>query len=288
MSNIIIFMYNITIKLSIMENEINYVEMNKPNILNIQYFGKTKKNKNFYYSRSNSQEFIFEYVLEGKGYIILNDQKYTVTANDFYIIPINQNYEYFSDYENPYERIWFNGNGKFISSQYKIYFNNAPIVISKINLSLFNKIITILNSYNSEQDFIKLVSELSRMFSSAYFNKIKPNKTMVIQSKANIAAIVVKKYLLTHTYEKFNLNKICSELKLSKNYIINIFKDTYNITPQVFHMKLRLDAAELMLINTIKSRSDIAYELGFCDEHHFSKMFKKYKGYPPMKIRKKK
>ena len=75
------------------------------------------------------------------------------------------------------------------------------------------------------------------------------------------------------------------ELHLSANYFGDLVKKETGKTPQEhIHIKL-VDKAKELLCATNKSVSEIAYELGFKDPPHLSRMCKKNTGYSPNEFR---
>ena len=55
--------------------------------------------------------------------------------------------------------------------------------------------------------------------------------------------------------------------------------------PKQFMMNRVMEQAAQLLIETNRSTHDIADELGFCDQFHFSKRFKQHTGITPSKYR---
>lgn len=90
-----------------------------------------------------------------------------------------------------------------------------------------------------------------------------------------------------------NSRKICSAQELaqaarvSERTLRNAFLSRYGLTPCEYQMRYKLRQAAAELLNnpqaTIRA---VAENLGFCDEFHFSKAFKKEFGTPPSVYRK--
>lgn len=252
--------------------------------VNIVQFGITFKNKFFYETRSNSNVYIFEYVTSGKGYVILDDKLYTLSKNNFYIIPTGRTYEYFADSETPYERYWFYGTGKLFENLYKTFFGDAPIAVCKYDfLSIYQKLFNTLSKIKEDkEDYFALNNVIFEIFNTAQSHYISPQPIATSISKSTASRI--KSYLISHYKEKFDLQQLQKTFGLSKNQIIRIFKNAYNQTPQVFHTMYKLDIAEEMLRRGMTNK-EIADELDFYDDRYFSKTFIKYKGYTPKSVK---
>lgn len=74
-----------------------------------------------------------------------------------------------------------------------------------------------------------------------------------------------------------HLAKLCC---LSSSHFHKTFVENVHETPQTYILKKRMTLA-LSLLNTSGNVKEIAYQLGYCDESHFSRAFKKFYGFTP-------
>ncbi|MCB2359182.1 helix-turn-helix transcriptional regulator [Clostridium estertheticum] len=74
---------------------------------------------------------------------------------------------------------------------------------------------------------------------------------------------------------------------LSPAYISKLFKESTGTSPINYLIKLRLSNAKHSLEIGDQSIKKIALSVGYPDMYHFSKLFKKYYGYPPSKLKRK-
>jgi transcriptional regulator GlxA family with amidase domain len=72
----------------------------------------------------------------------------------------------------------------------------------------------------------------------------------------------------------------------SESQTIRIFKKAFMKTPYEYVIEKRLEAAKQMLGSTGLSVRDIAYALGFSNEHYFSSCFKAHEGITPLGYKK--
>ncbi len=75
---------------------------------------------------------------------------------------------------------------------------------------------------------------------------------------------------------KLTLKEISGQVNLSPVYFQKLFKAKLNITPYEYLLEKRLYAARRCLSETDRSISEIADALGFCNQFHFSRTFKRY------------
>lgn len=96
-------------------------------------------------------------------------------------------------------------------------------------------------------------------------------------------------HILNHLYvnlhRKVTLDELSEELGTSKGHLVKVFKDTMDSTIMQYHMMLKMERADYFLTSTGKSLTDIAFELGFHDQSHFARTFKRLRGITPKQFR---
>jgi len=88
-------------------------------------------------------------------------------------------------------------------------------------------------------------------------------------------------FLETNNVFDTHVRELSDMCYLSQNAFRNIFKEYYNMLPNEYLIKRRLDRAVQLLKNTNLSITDIAEQLNFTDTAHFSNSFKKYMNITP-------
>jgi AraC-like DNA-binding protein len=94
-----------------------------------------------------------------------------------------------------------------------------------------------------------------------------------------------RKHLEQKLCNKLSLKKLASIAGLSPEYFCRKFKKKYGESPFQTRSRLRAEAAMKLLKYSDHPMKQIAEELGYSDEYHFSKEFKKYAGIPPGKFK---
>jgi AraC family transcriptional regulator len=92
-------------------------------------------------------------------------------------------------------------------------------------------------------------------------------------------------YLSHHSTEEFSLDQLAKESGLSKYYLDRVFRLATGLTPHNYVVALRLARAKCLLCTSGRAIADIAVELGFSDQSHFSKVFKDLTGQSPKRFR---
>ncbi|MBC8534954.1 helix-turn-helix domain-containing protein [Yeguia hominis] len=85
----------------------------------------------------------------------------------------------------------------------------------------------------------------------------------------------------------YTMQELAKETYVSTSTLIKHFKKVTGTTVYQYQLNTKLEMARLLLINEQHvSLKEIAASYGFCDEFHFSKLFKKKYGLPPTQYRK--
>ncbi|WP_159881267.1 response regulator [Paenibacillus puerhi] len=91
---------------------------------------------------------------------------------------------------------------------------------------------------------------------------------------------------LVHNYaKKHSLKELSDMFFLSKEYISKMFKEEFGMNLFEFIAMLKMEKAKQMLSSDDRKLREIVDALGFNDESHFSKAFKKYTGHSPRAYR---
>ena len=81
---------------------------------------------------------------------------------------------------------------------------------------------------------------------------------------------------------------LCKQFNFSKNHIINLFKKSYGMTPNVYLNMFRLKNAEELLITTSKPIESISIQCGYGNYSHFYRQFMRKNKISPEQFRKQK
>ena len=94
-------------------------------------------------------------------------------------------------------------------------------------------------------------------------------------------------HLLTHYEEKIDFRVLARRVPLSISQLDRRFKRLFQLTPQQFLLRVRVNAACQMLASTDRSMSHIGLCTGFYDQSDFTKRFRRQMGMTPTAYRRK-
>lgn len=92
-------------------------------------------------------------------------------------------------------------------------------------------------------------------------------------------------FIFEHLYEKISLAQIAKHISINPSYISHLFKKEVGISISEYIQEKRIDEAKKLIESDEKSFADIYVPLGFIDQSHFTKVFKKITGITPKKYR---
>ena len=90
-------------------------------------------------------------------------------------------------------------------------------------------------------------------------------------------------YIREHFRQRISVEDLASLVHLSPRQLHRKFVETFGSSPQAFIMKLRIQAACEALQKEGSTISEVARELGFCDQSSFTQHFQKHVGLTPLK-----
>jgi AraC family transcriptional regulator len=79
--------------------------------------------------------------------------------------------------------------------------------------------------------------------------------------------------------------ELAKQTNTSPFHFMRLFKQTTGISPHQFILQLKIERAKQLINKSQLSLTEIAYELGFTDQAHFSNAFKKIIGVAPRQYR---
>ena len=119
------------------------------------------------------------------------------------------------------------------------------------------------------------------------YSKAKLKQTTV-QNRRRLSPQTSKKvleYMHEHMADNLSIEIIARISRMSASHFIRAFSMTFGIPPHKYLVRIRLQAAERLLLETRLSISDIALQTGFSSQSHLTNAMMRYSQMTPGKIR---
>lgn len=103
--------------------------------------------------------------------------------------------------------------------------------------------------------------------------------------KATKYVFEVVKYIRQNYYLDLPVSEMANHIGVTRAYLTHCFKSTYGMTIQEYLVNYRMKKAKEILLESNAKIRDVAFQVGYKDELHFSKVFKKHFGKSPKTFR---
>lgn len=228
------------------------------------------------------------YVLENNGKLILNNKEFNLNEDSLAFITPYSNHAISADDKLVIQLIEFDSDSLgFKKVAYIEKFLEASLVV-KLNPFQASEIRHILRKMLYEQT---IDDELNQLPLEVYLAQLlvvllRVQKDRRFYNADFLRAERLKEYIDTHYYEMLNASSLAALLGLSTKHINTIFNEAYQITPVQYLIKVRIELAKKLLIESDKDIISICFEVGFESVSTFYRSFKDYSPISPHQYRK--
>ena len=249
----------------------------------------------FHYRERRSEEvgeFVLIYCVEGEGWFELDGHRYTVTANQFFILPENKAHAYGSTADRSWTIYWMHFNGAkaaFFSAGFDRPRDITPQEHSRIKerLVLFEEIYSSISSgYNKNYMLYATTSLFHFLGSMKFIGEYRDCGSLGNTSK-DVVQLAIH-FMQENLNKKISLADIAREVKLSVSYFSNLFEEKTGSSPLRYLIYLRIQEACHYLDFTNLKINQISPLVGYEDSLYFSRLFTKTIGIPPSEYKAKK
>lgn len=252
--------------------------------LHIRAAGLALKNPEYHHRRV-MPDTLFEYIVEGEGYIEYDGVRYTVKKGDCVIMRsgLSENKEvvYGSNKDNPYLKLWFAAYGEFLESMFAAFKISEPIIVKRCNLlEQFQTYVMSLSreGYNPITSMAAISEIMYKIFKgSASKNSAEHNFDKMVDL-----------YIERNVQYNPTLTTAAADLGINETSFGRYFVKRFGMSYKKYMLSERLNLAKRLLKDKGCAVSEIAAMMGFYDQSYFSKCFKKEFGVYPTIYRKEK
>lgn len=235
-------------------------------------------------------EFLFIYCKEGSGWIELYGKKQNLVANQFIILPQNIPHAYGADKESPWTIYWIHFRGSkapLFSNRFDKPTTVSPSAQSRIGerLDLFEEIFFTLNESTSMDHMHYANLCFAHFLGSFLFIDVFRNKFRRKEYSENIMNRVVH-YMDENIESNLKLADFADFCGYSESYFYRKFVKETGHSPIDYFIRMKINKACKLLIQTDMKVNQIAHKLGFKESQYFSRTFSNVMGISPLEFRK--
>lgn len=241
------------------------------------------------------------YVLSGRGEIRFADRTVPLERNVLCYYPTGTEYYPVSDPADPLTFVTLNFD---FSRKYEAYTKCTGTVPSTeyrpelayrthedCGYALFQTHFVLKNAWRFRDSILRIAEEFSRKMPYAQELAASLLQTVcyeLLDDSGDARQTLcrrVTEYLEQHFSEPIDNRSVAQALNYHPNYLNTVFRENMGITLHRYQMQLRLEKAAALLLNSDRSVTEIAAEVGFENSDHFSRRFTEQYGISPTRYR---
>lgn len=236
--------------------------------------------------------FLFHYVLSGTGTLIAENSKkesitYSIKSGQGFMIFPNQICTYIADAQQPWEYVWIEFDGLRAKETVELsgLCVNTPVYKAKykdIAQTMKNEMLYIVN--HKDDSPFHLIGHLYLFIDSF----IKSSAITQLKSSNNLRDFYIKEslsFIEQNFQNDITIEDIAACCGLNRSYFGKIFHEVLGKSPQEFLISYRMTKATELLKLTSLSIAEISSAVGYSNQLHFSRAFKKIYGISPRQWR---
>ncbi|AXT60778.1 AraC family transcriptional regulator [Aquimarina sp. AD10] len=239
--------------------------------------------------------YTFIWSKNGKVIIEIDGIVTTLEKDSIVVLTPNQYFKYLSGsdlivYQFNREFYCIKDHDKEVSCMGVLFHGNSAVSLVKLGVSERNKLEQLHSVFLDELDTVDTIqAEMLRMLMARFII----TTTRLIKQQSNFDHVedqgdLIRSFNMlvdTHFRKEHSVAFYAEKLFKSPKTLSNNFVKLKKSPLQIIHDRVILEAKRL-LIYTDKTAKEIAYELGFEDASHLSRMFKKHTSFSPSEFKK--
>ncbi len=236
--------------------------------------------------------FLFHYVISGTGTLIAENSKkesisYSIKSGQGFMIFPNQICTYIADAQQPWEYVWIEFDGLRAKETVELsgLCVNSPVYKAKykdVAQTMKDEMLYIIN--HKDDSPFHLIGHLYLFIDSF----VKSSAITQISKSNNLRDFYIKEalsFIEQNFQNDITVEEIAACCGLNRSYFGKIFHEVLGKSPQEFLISYRMTKATELLKLTSLSIAEVSSAVGYSNQLHFSRAFKKIYGISPRQWR---
>lgn len=245
-------------------------------------------------SKTEANQYILLYCVEGEGWFEIENQIQKVIANQVFVLPKAKAHSYGSKSANPWTIYWIHFDGD------KAHFFSEgldkPLVVSPESFSriedrfkLFEEIFsTLKNGYSKNNLEFSITALFYFLGSIKYLSSYRTSSNLNQQNQRRDVADEAIHFMRENVRKRLTLKEIAEYVEISPSHFSTLFHNKTGYSPLNYFIHLKIQEACHHLDFSDMKINQISMLVGFDDPFYFSRLFTKTMGISPSEYRAKK
>jgi len=235
----------------------------------------------------NPEEHQLAFCTKGKGIVEIQNEQLPVSGFQFFVVPKNKRFRFYSEMNETSRFLTFQFNGKkaaLFTDRFSVVRSLIPSVNNLVanREMLFEEIFNNLSKgfYNQNLEYVNFCfGHLLATFLYAH----KTSDDLDDESNPSVRRSI--DFMNKNLEKKLTLQQIADEAGYSPTYFTTLFRKETNYAPLSYFSHLKILKACEFLDYTRTKIKEISFQLGYSDPYYFTKDFKKKMGMSPRQYR---
>lgn len=180
--------------------------------------------------------------------------------------------------------IWFLENSQ--SAEFALKFGDRVLNVTDGILEKVRRLTALLLENEEQNTFDGLLFSLTKAcFDQSWLNDKSGQRSKSFNRFSDFRVRRSLRLIQKRMGEDFEMERLARSVGLSRPHFFKLFKQYMGVTPNVYINTLRSERAIDELLNTDKTVTDIAFDLGFSSQASFTRFFSSNVGIAPSEYR---
>ncbi|HTN34415.1 MAG TPA: AraC family transcriptional regulator [Marinobacter sp.] len=247
-------------------------------------FGHYRRAAGHHMHRMHHNDHLLIYCTEGKAFLNIRNEPYTVNAGDLLLLPAGADHRYTADPDDPWTIHWVHYTGPLAGNfgSYMGFSNTTRIRhLGRQPRMLvdFNGLLSVRQTGFRARGLIHAANRLRQLLAAV---PLSMNETS-LEQKSGLD--IIHTYMRNHLNERISLEQLAGIAGLSPAHFATRYREQTGTSPIQHFLHLKVEQACQYLDTTHLSFADISRQLGYDDAYYFSRLFKKVMGQSPRDYR---
>jgi len=234
------------------------------------------------------QEYQINYITEGEGVLETTSDRYQIKPGMILIIRPNVWHRYRPVKSKGWKEHYIGFYGDFAARliEKNAQLNKSPVIQVGFHESILGNFLEVISRVRSERPGYQQISAGLVMQILGQIIALIKNRNFYdspIESTIQKSCLIIR----DNMHQTLKIKDLAMELGVNYSLFRKSFKKYTGLSPNQYHLALRIKQASFQLANTNFSIKEISFNLGFCSVFYFSKIYKEKTGLSPSEYRKK-